>query len=117
MSLPAISNPTAVTAATATAAVPLQVRAEGSGAVQGYRAALGFEAMMLEQMLSQALPESAGGSGSSGGESGGEEEASAFGSGGDPSLSTLPETVAGAVIGAGGLGLAKDMYRSFETGR
>jgi hypothetical protein len=114
MSLPAISNPTAVTAATATAAVPPQVRKEGAGAVQGYRAALGFEATLVEQMLSQALPEMSG-SGAGGGE--GEEEASAFGSGGDPSLSTLPETVAGAVVGAGGLGLAKDMYRSFETGR
>jgi len=88
-----------------TAPVPRQVRQEGADAVHGYRAALGFEAMLLEQVLDQALPE-AGGEG---------EEAGAFGSGGDPSVASLPQTVADAVVGAGGLGVATDMYRSFEA--
>jgi hypothetical protein len=31
-------------------------------------------------------------------------------------MTTLPETVAESVVGAGGLGLAKQMYTSFEGG-
>jgi hypothetical protein len=92
-------------------AVPQQVREEGAGAVRGYEAAMKFEAMLLQQMLAEALPE-ASGSGSGAGE--GEDASGAFGSGDDPSLTTLPETVAQAVVGAGGLGLAGDMYHSFE---
>ena len=34
----------------------------------------------------------------------------------DPTMTTLPETVAESVVGAGGLGLAKQMYTSFEAG-
>ena len=100
-----------ITGAVAMATVPAQVRAEGSGAVRGYRAALGFEAMLLKQMLSEALPESAAATGAeSEGEGGG-----AFGV--DQTPVSLPETVAEAVVGAGGLGLARDMYGSFESGR
>src|SRR6201996_8590878 len=95
------------------AAVPTDVRSEGAGAVQGYRAALQFESMLLKQMLTEALPESQNG----GGLLGEEEE----GEGGDamtadPTMTTLPETVAESVVGAGGLGLAKQMYTSFEGG-
>ena len=94
------------------AAIPKDVSSEGAGAVKGYRAALQFESMLLKQMLTEALPESANGGGL-----GGEEE----GEGGnamtaDPTMTTLPETVAESVVGAGGLGLAKQMYTSFEGG-
>jgi len=34
----------------------------------------------------------------------------------DPTMTTLPETVAESVVGAGGLGLAEQMYTSFEGG-
>ncbi|HEY0280317.1 MAG TPA: hypothetical protein VGC32_18785 [Solirubrobacterales bacterium] len=96
------------------AAIPTDVRSEGAGAVKGYRAALQFESMLLKQMLTEALPESPNGGGLLGE---GEEE----GEGGtammaDPTMTTLPETVAESVVGAGGLGLAKQMYTSFEGG-
>jgi hypothetical protein len=94
------------------AAVPTDVRSEGAGAVKGYRAALQFESMLLKQMLTEALPESPNGGGLMGEEEG--EGGSAMTA--DPTMTTLPETVAESVVGAGGLGLAKQMYTSFEGG-
>ena len=94
------------------AAIPTDVRSEGAGAVQGYQAALQFESMLLKQMLTEALPESPNGGGLLGEEEG--EEGNAMTA--DPTMTTLPETVAESVVGAGGLGLAKQMYTSFEGG-
>ena len=101
MSAGAVSGPLAP------GAVPPQVRREGVDAVKGFRAALAFESLLLKQVLSQALPETPG---LGGGE--GEEESAA-----DPRLAALPETVADAVVSAGGLGLAGELYHSFEAGR
>ena len=94
------------------AAIPTDVRSEGAGAVKGYRAALQFESMLLKQMLTEALPESPNGGGLIGEEEG--EGGNAMTA--DPTMTTLPETVAESVVGAGGLGLAKQMYTSFEGG-
>ena len=109
-----MSGVTGISSAVLGAAIPSEVRSQGSGAVKGYQAALEFESMLLKQMLTEALPESANGGGLLGegeGEEGGGSAMSA-----DPSLTSLPETVAESVIGAGGLGLARQMYTSFETG-
>jgi hypothetical protein len=96
------------------AAIPKDVSSEGAGAVKGYQAALQFESMLLKQMLTEALPESANGGGLMGeGEEEGEEGSAMTA---DPTMTTLPETVAESVVGAGGLGLAKQMYTSFEGG-
>jgi hypothetical protein len=94
------------------AAIPTDVRSEGAGAVKGYRAALQFESMLLKQMLTEALPESQNG----GGLLGEEEEEGGSAMTADPTMTTLPETVAESVVSAGGLGLAKQMYTSFEGG-
>lgn len=102
-----------ISAAVMQAQIPADVRSEGSGAVKGYRAALQFESMLLKQMLSEALPESPAGTGLTG-ENENEGEGSALAA--DPTLATLPETVAESVVGAGGLGLARQMYTSFEGG-
>ena len=85
---------TTISGAAASATVPAEVRQEGADAVRGYRAALSFESMLLEQMLGEVLPEEEG-----------------------ASVTTLSQTVAEAVVGAGGLGVAKDMYTSFEGSR
>jgi hypothetical protein len=108
-----VGETSSVSAAIMHAAVPADVRSEGQGAVQGYRAALQFESMLLKEMLTEALPESPAGAGL-GAEGEGGEEGSAMTA--DPTLSTLSETVAESVVGAGGLGLAKQMYTSFEGG-
>ncbi|HKZ15596.1 MAG TPA: hypothetical protein VJL81_17300 [Solirubrobacterales bacterium] len=104
-----MSGVTGIGAAVAGATVPKAIRDEGAAAVQGFRAALSFESMLLKQILSEALPESPAGTS-------GEEDQS--GEGGSaltamPTAVSLPETVAEAVVGAGGLGLATEMYPSF----
>jgi hypothetical protein len=105
-----MSDVSGITAAVAAAAVPKAIRDEGADAVQGFRAALSFESMLLKQMLTEALPESPTGGGGEEGFGGG-EEGSAFTA--MPTAVSLPETVAEAVVGAGGLGLATEMYPSF----
>jgi hypothetical protein len=106
-----MSAATGISAAVAGATVPKSIRDEGPDAVQGFRAALSFESMLLKQMLAEALPESP--TGPSEGEGfGGGEEGSAFSA--TPTPVSLPETVAEAVVGAGGLGLAAEMYSNFE---
>lgn len=97
----------AISAAALRATIPTEVRKQGTEAVDGYRAALQFEGMLLKQMLTQALPENPAGGSSEEGEEGG-----SFAAG--PQTASLPETVTEAVVGAGGLGLAKSMYTSFE---
>jgi hypothetical protein len=106
-----MSGATGISAAVAGATVPKPVREEGADAVQGFRAALTFESMLLKQMLSEALPESPTGSSEEEGLGGG-EEGGAFSA--MPTAVSLPETVAEAVVGAGGLGLATEMYSNFE---
>lgn len=105
-----MSGTSGIAAAVAAAAVPAAVRREGAGAVRGFRVALEFESMLLQQMLTAALPESPTGAGAAAGAEEGEEGA-AFGAG--PQRASLPETVTAAVVGAGGLGLAAQMYGSF----
>jgi hypothetical protein len=109
-----MTGATGIPAAVVGATVPQAIRAEGADAVQGFRAALSFESMLLKQMLAEALPESPAGSGGEGEGLGGngEEGGGAFAA--MPTAVSLPETVAEAVVGAGGLGLAADMYTSFE---
>jgi hypothetical protein len=106
-----MSGAAGISAAVAGAAVPKSIRDEGPGAVGGFRAALSFESMLLKQMLAEALPESPTGSGEEEGFGGG-EEGGAFAA--TPTPVNLPESVAEAVIGAGGLGLAGEMYENFE---
>jgi hypothetical protein len=106
-----MTGATGISAAVAGASVPKQIRDEGPDAVQGFRAALSFESVLLKQMLTEALPESPAGPG--------EEEGFGGGEGGDafsatPTAVSLPETVAEAIVGAGGLGLAGEMYSNFE---
>lgn len=96
--------------ATQAAAIPASVRREGSAAVDGYRAALAFEAELLKQLLSEALPEAGGGEG-------GAAEAGEPGLGSDPRLAGLPETFAEAIGAGGGIGLAGQLYHSFEADR
>jgi hypothetical protein len=108
-----MTGTTGISAAIATAAVPKEVREEGADAVRGFHAALQFESMLLKQMLSEALPETPTGTGTEEeGFGGGGEEGGAFAA--MPTAVSLPETVADAVVSGGGLGMATQMYSSFE---
>ena len=79
--------------ALAPGAVPAEVRRAGPDAVEGFRAALGFERTLLSQMLTDALPEP--------------EE------GGDPRQANLPATIAHALVAQGGVGMADQLYVDF----
>ena len=87
--------------------VPADVRAAGAQAEKTYRAALGFERMLTEQLTKTMA---------TGTEAGGEDGEDA-----GPSAATsayrdmLPGTLADAVTNAGGLGLAHDLYLTMRT--
>jgi Rod binding domain-containing protein len=92
--------------------VPADVRKAGKEAEETYRAALGFERMLTEQLTKTlATGASAPGGGEDGedGEDGGETAAtSAY-------KDMLPGQLADAVTGAGGLGLAHDLYLTMRS--
>lgn len=79
----------AALSAVSPAAIPDGVRAEGPQAVDRFKAALSFERELLTKMLASALPESEGDA---------------------PQAAGMPETIADAVVSAGGAGLAGDLY-------
>ena len=89
--------------------IPADVRTAGKEAEQTYRAALGFERMLTEQLTKTM---STGASALGGGEDGEE--------GGDTAATSaykdmLPGTLADAVTSAGGLGLAHDLYLTMRS--
>ncbi|HVY78177.1 MAG TPA: hypothetical protein VG898_06700 [Solirubrobacterales bacterium] len=81
--------------ALAPGAVPPQIRAEGTQAVASFRAALGFEKVLIDKLLSEALPSEEGG----------------------PQAASLPETLADAIVSAGGAGIATGIFAAPGTGR
>jgi Rod binding domain-containing protein len=86
--------------------VPADVRKAGKEAQETYRAALGFERMLTEQLTKTM---SAGAKGGEDGEEGGETAATAA------YRDMLPGTLADAVTSAGGLGLAHDLYLTMRS--
>ena len=90
--------------------IPADVRKAGKEAEQTYRAALGFERMLTEQLTkTMSTSASALGGGGEDGEEGGETAAtSAY-------KDMLPGQLADAVTSAGGLGLAHDLYLTMRS--
>jgi len=95
----------------AAAVIPADVRKAGKDAEQSYRVALGFERTLLEQ-LTKSMSKDMVGMDSSDTDSG-------SGSGESAATSTytdmLPGTLADSVTGAGGLGLAHDLWLSMRS--
>ena len=87
--------------------VPADVRKAGKDAEQAYRAALGFE-RMLTQQLTKTMASGASALGGSGEEDGESAATSAY-------KEMLPGTLADAVTNAGGLGLAHDLYLTIRS--
>jgi Rod binding domain-containing protein len=87
--------------------IPADVRKAGADAEQTYRAALAFERTLLEQLTKSMSTGMTGGDGEDG-----EESASAATS---AYRDMLPGTLADAVTGAGGLGLAHDLFLSMRS--
>ncbi len=87
------------------ALLPPEVRAGGAEASRLYAAALGFEALLVQQLTSQLAADAGldGGAGDA-------EEAGA-----SPYAALLPDALAQAVSSSGGLGLASQIYRAFTV--
>ena len=91
--------------------IPADVRKAGKEAEQTYRAALGFERMLTEQLTKtmSTASKALGGEDGEDGEEGGETAATAA------YRDMLPGTLADAVTSAGGLGLAHDLYLTMRS--
>ena len=84
-------------------AIPADVKAAGAEAQEQYKAALGFEHSLLQQ-LTKTMFKSAEGGEDSEGES---AATSAY-------KDMMPGTLADAVTNAGGIGLAEDLYKTMR---
>ena len=93
------------------ALVPAEVRKGTREDQQAYRAALGFERMLVLQ-LARSLNATAEGDGA--GEDSGEGGLSAVSS---AYRDMLPDAMADGVIAGGGLGLAPELYRTLRQGK
>jgi Rod binding domain-containing protein len=91
--------------------IPADVRAAGKDAETTYRAALGFERQLLEQLTKSMAKDMTGGTGDSDDESGASGASAATSAYND----MLPGTLADAVTNAGGLGLAHDLFLSMRS--
>lgn len=96
------SSPAARAALPGPATIPAHVRAEGPQAVESYRAALGFERMLLVQLLENVNPGT--------GEDDGEGDAA-----GGAYRDLVPQTLADTLAARGGVGLADELYRSLRV--
>lgn len=100
------------------ATLPAEVRNGSSKDKQAYTAALGFEQMLLSQ-LAQGLVQTSSAAGgldssdsSSSGDGTGSEDSGSGDAAGQMYQQMLPDQIASAVSGAGGVGLADQLYRS-----
>ena len=84
------------------AAIPAHVREAGEDAEQTYKAALGFERMLLSQLTKTMFSTAEGEEG--------EGQSAATGA----YKEMLPGTLADAVTNAGGIGLAEDLYKTMR---
>ena len=90
--------------------MPADVREAGKAGEETYRAALGFERQMLQE-LTKTMAKDLTGTGSDSGDgedSGGDAATSAYGD-------MLPGTLADSLTSAGGLGLAHDLWLSMRS--
>ena len=87
-----------------TSTIPADVRNAGPQAVKLYGVALQFEGLLTSQITQQTFDAT---------QSTGDGGDGTDGSGGGPYDSMLPGALSDAITGAGGLGLADELYRSF----
>jgi Rod binding domain-containing protein len=96
--------------------LPADVRKAGKEGEDTYRAALGFERTLLEQLTKTMSKDMAGGDSDSTDSS---DESGDGGSGASAATSAyndmLPGTLADAVTNAGGLGLAHDLWLKMRS--
>jgi Rod binding domain-containing protein len=96
--------------------IPADVRKAGKEGEDSYRAALGFERTLVEQLTKSMAKDITGGTGDASGDDGDDDSS---GSGASAATSAyndmLPGTLADSVTNAGGLGLAHDLWLSMRS--
>jgi Rod binding domain-containing protein len=107
-----VSGLSSLSSVTGAITMPADVRKAGKDGEETYRAALGFERQMLEELTKTMSKDLTGtGSGDDAGDgedSGGDAATSAYGD-------MLPGTLADSLTSAGGLGLAHDLWLSMRS--
>jgi hypothetical protein len=78
-----------------TGSLPADVRAGGTTAVKDYKAALGFEKMLVSELVKEMVPQ--------------DSELSQ-----GPYASTMQDTLSTALVGGQGLGLARQLYKEMQ---
>ena len=78
-----------------TASLPADVRTAGTQAVKDYKAALGFEQMLVGQLVKSMVSDSSLGEG--------------------PYASTMQDTLTSALTTGQGLGLARQIYKEMQS--
>ena len=79
-----------------TASLPADIRTAGTHAIKQYKAALGFEQMLVGQLVKGMVSES-----------------SSLGEG--PYASTMQDTLTSALVGGQGMGLARQIYKEMQS--
>ena len=85
-----------------TASLPADVRNAGTQAIKDYKAALGFEQMLVQQLVQSMAGDGSDDSGDNPLTQG-------------PYASTLQTTLSEALTSNGGLGLAQQLYKGMQT--
>jgi Rod binding domain-containing protein len=91
-------------------AVPAEVKKAGEKATDTYKAALGFEQMLVKQLTKQ-LSDSAA-LGGDGGDSGSDDSDSGAGSSPAAYRDMVADQMASSITNAGGIGIAQNLYQT-----
>jgi Rod binding domain-containing protein len=105
-----VSDISGLSSVTGAITMPADVRKAGKDGEETYRAALGFERQMLQELTKTMSKDLSGANADdgSGEESGGDAATSAYND-------MLPGTLADSLTSAGGLGLAHDLWLSMRS--
>jgi Rod binding domain-containing protein len=105
-----VSSISGLSSVTGAITMPADVRNAGTDGEETYRAALGFERQMLEELTKTMSKDLSGANADDGSGEGGDAATSAY-------HDMLPGTLADALTSAGGLGLAHDLWLSMRSAR
>jgi hypothetical protein len=103
-----VSGVSGLASVTGPITLPADVRKTGTDGEETYRAALGFERQMLQELTKTMAKDLNGTGASDDSGDGGDAATSAYGD-------MLPGTLADSLTSAGGLGLAHDLWLSMRS--
>jgi Rod binding domain-containing protein len=98
------------------AALPASVRTGSAQDKKDYRAALGFERVLLGE-LTKAMADTAQPAGGSDGGDGGDASGQPQDAASSMYMQMLPDQLADSIVSSGGIGLAQNLYTSMKERR